>query len=93
MTKRNPPPPDRPQAQTLPAQGDDQQPVPRLPHERDESADSQVNQAPAARAKGRLAHADAQRGIPDTTQGKELDDTYDRLREGAPNVDKQQRSP
>ncbi len=92
MTKRSQPHTDRPQAQTLPAQGEDQHPVPRLPHERDESADSQIDQAPSARAKGRLAHADAQRGIPDTTKGKELGETYDKLREGMPHGEENKRS-
>jgi hypothetical protein len=96
MTRRSQAPADRSQPQTLPAQGEDQQPAPRLPHERDESADSQanqVNQDPSARARGQLAHDDAQREIPDTTKGRELDETYDRLREGMPDGEKKKRSP
>lgn len=49
-------------------------PGPRLPHERDESADSQAA-APVDEA-GKRAYRDAARGLPDTDRGPVLDRTY-----------------
>lgn len=69
-----------PQAQTVMAQGEDQQAVPRLPHERDESADSQASAEPSTRRMGKLAQRDAERGVADTTKGAELDATYAPMR-------------
>ena len=37
------------------------------------------------------AQADAQRGVPDTTKGAELDATYDKLREDVPDGEKRYR--
>ncbi len=96
-SKPQPASPDRlvdttPQGNTLPAQGERQQGVPRMPHERDESADSQSLEQPGVQDIGRIAHADAERGAPDTTKGRELGRTYDRLREDSPDGDKK-RSP
>lgn len=58
--------------------------VPRLPHERDESSDSQPDADPTAqnRAKGRQAHEDTRRGVRDTTRGEQADETYRRLAGG-----------
>lgn len=64
-------------------QGQGPQTAPPMPHERDESAsDTQTADEPTMQDVGRLAHADAARGTPDTTRGVELDATYHRLREG-----------
>ena len=76
--------PNARQGNTLPAQGEDQRGVPRMPHERDESADSQARQEPSNVRLGRIAQADAERGLQDTSKGAELDKTYDKLREGTP---------
>jgi hypothetical protein len=73
-----------PQPQTVTAQGDRQRAVPRMPHERDESADSQASSEPSTRRMGELAQKDAERGVPDTTKGAETDQTYHRLREDLP---------
>ena len=48
---------------------------PRLPHERDESSDSQ-DTPPSEKA--RQAHQDLDRGLPDTDKGPELDRLYRR---------------
>lgn len=58
--------------------------VPRLPHERDESADSQPDADLSAenRATGRQAHEDTRRGLRDTTRGEQADETYRRLTGG-----------
>lgn len=73
---------------TQAAQGEDQHGVPRMPHERDESADSQPRQEPSNERIGRIAQADAERGVADTTKGAELDATYDKLRESTPDSEK-----
>jgi hypothetical protein len=91
-TKTQPASPGRPaaktpQGQTLPAQGERQEGVPRMPHERDESADSQSRGQGAAQDIGRVAHQDARRGLPDTSKAREMDRTYDRLRENLPDGD------
>jgi hypothetical protein len=68
---------------TLPVQGDKQQPAPRAPHEHDESADSQQAGDPSARSIGEIAREDIERGLVDTDKGPVLDETYERVREGA----------
>lgn len=68
---------------TRTVQGDRQQPAPRLPHERDESADSQAAHEPSQRQVGAAAHRSLARGQTDTDKGPVLDATYDKLREGA----------
>jgi hypothetical protein len=73
---------------TTPAQGENQQPVPRMPHERDESADSQARMEPSNRRMGEKGQADVEAGRTDTTKGAELDATYDKLRESVPDGDK-----
>jgi len=72
--------PDR-QGNTLPVQGDRQERVPRAPHERDESADSQGTSEPSARSVGQAAREDIERGVVDTDKGPVMDETYDRVRE------------
>lgn len=71
------------QANTVPVQGETQQPVPRMPHERDESADSQAPGEPSTQRMGQAAHDDLERGLVDTDKGPALDATYDKVREGA----------
>jgi hypothetical protein len=55
-----------------------------MPHERDESADSQAAGEPSARGVGQAAHDAVEQGQVDTSKGEALDATYDKLREGAP---------
>ena len=69
-------------------QGETQRPVPRMPHERDESADAQARAEPSQEHIGRVAKKDADRGVADTTKGAELDATYDKLREDLPDGQK-----
>lgn len=61
-----------------------QAPTPRLPHERDESADSQGASEPSAQHVGRAAQADAERGSIDTDKGPVLDRTYQRVKKSSP---------
>jgi len=68
--------------ETLAAQGPAQQSVPRMPHERDESADSQPSDEPSAKRMGRMAHNDIERGLVDTGIGPPLAETYEKLRVG-----------
>lgn len=49
---------------------------PRLPHERDESSDSQQNQDANPPAIGQRAHDDVERGVVDTSRGEETDRVY-----------------
>jgi len=89
MPNRNPDrrPEEEPKAQgrqgdTLPVQGSTQERTPRMPHERDESADSQPADEPSGKRMGGIAHDDMERGLVDTDKGPALDETYDKLREG-----------
>ncbi|MCU4118887.1 hypothetical protein [Variovorax sp. N23] len=50
--------------------------APKLPHERDESSDSQQNQDGSATELGRRAHDDVERGVVDTSRGVEADRVY-----------------
>jgi hypothetical protein len=68
---------------TVPVQGEKQEGVPRMPHERDESADSQAGREPSGQRLGQAAHEDVERGRVDTYKGPVLDQTYDKVREGA----------
>jgi len=83
--------PDPGRGDTSTAQGEDQQAVPRMPHERDESADSQPKMEPSNERMARKAQADVERGVADTTKGAELDATYDKLREDLPDGAKKHR--
>ena len=49
---------------------------PRLPHERDESADSQDLQQPDQHQKMQQAHDDIEQGLVDTDRGPVLDKVY-----------------
>ena len=72
------------QGNTLPAQGTHEEPAhsaaPRLPNERDESADSQSAQEPSARRMGQAAHDDVEKGRVDTDKGPPMDRAYDKLK-------------
>lgn len=83
--------PERPQGQTLPVQGEKQERVPRAPHERDESADSQSAAEAAGHEVGKIAHDDLMEGQADTGKGPVLDAAYDKVREGASQPVKQLR--
>ena len=74
---------------TTMAQGENQQPVPRMPHERDESADSQAKMEPSNRRVARAAQKDVEAGRTDTSKGAELDETYERVKSDQPDRDKQ----
>ena len=71
------------QGNTVPAQGETQQPSPRMPHERDESADSQAAGEASGRSMAQKARNDLEEGRVDTDKGPALDATYDKVREGA----------
>jgi len=73
------------QGNTVPLQGQTgtQERAPRMPHERDESADSQRSGEPSASRIGQMAHEDVERGVVDTDKGPVLDQVYDKVREGA----------
>lgn len=75
------PPTDR--GNTVTAQGETQQPKAQLPHERDESAHSQVADNPSAKRMGEIAHDDVMEGQQDTSKAQELDATYHAMRKGA----------
>lgn len=74
--------------ETRMSQGDDQHDVPRMPHERDGSGDSQGKADASQDRIARKAAQDTERGVADTSKGAELDATYDRLRESAPDGDR-----
>ena len=69
---------DRIRGETVPVQGERQQPVARQPHERDESAHSQAQAEPSQQDLGEAAHASLRRGQADTDKGPVLDATYDK---------------
>jgi len=81
MTSR-PRDPGRKAGRTTPAQGENSTPqkVPRLPHERDASADSQARGEASSEKMGEQAHRDIQRGLVDTGRGPEMDRTYRRVK-------------
>ena len=83
LPSRKRPEADPNRGNTLPAQGEKQERVPRTPNERDESADSQAGQEPSAARIGRQASEDLERGLVDTDKGPVLDQAYDKVREGA----------
>lgn len=53
--------------------------APRLPHERDQSADSQATPDGQPTEVGRQAHADVERGVVDTDRGPVMDRLRERL--------------
>jgi hypothetical protein len=60
---------------TTPPQGDKQE---RSPHERDESADSQAQDAPSQQPKGEMAREDVERGLTDTDKGPVLREIHEK---------------
>jgi hypothetical protein len=68
---------DKRLGRTKPAQ--QEEPVPRMPHERDESSDSQRSMEPSPLM--RKAHDDIEAGRVDTDRGKPMDETYQRQKE------------
>jgi hypothetical protein len=50
--------------------------APRLPHERDQSSDSQEPQDSQQAEVGRKGHDDVERGVVDTSRGAETDRVY-----------------
>ncbi|MEP6826207.1 MAG: hypothetical protein ABI919_15485 [Ramlibacter sp.] len=75
--------PSRPrQGNTLHAQATNESPVqqaaPRLPHERDESADSQPSQETSGQRIGSQAHADISQGQRDTGKKPAMDAAYEK---------------
>ncbi|MBX3659512.1 MAG: hypothetical protein KF740_13865 [Ramlibacter sp.] len=54
--------------------------APRLPHERDESSDSQAAATAQQQAVGQQAHADLRRGLTDTDKGPAMDKTYKKVK-------------
>lgn len=76
------------QGNTVPVQGEPRERSPRAPHERDESADSQGGSEPSAQDMGRRGQLDIERGLVDTDKGPAMQETYERLREGAPDRDR-----
>ena len=79
---RDPNPAKPSEGNTVTAQGENQVPKPRMPHERDESADSQSAQASSIDRMGQLAHDSIAEGQTDTDKGPVLDATYARQKGG-----------
>ena len=57
---------------------------PSMPHERDESTDTQARDEPSAQRVGEAAHDDIERGQVDTDKGPVLEQVYEKVREGMP---------
>jgi hypothetical protein len=76
------------QGNTVPVQGETQQRSPRMPHEHDESADSQAAGEASGKRMGERAREDLEQGQVDTDKGPALDATYDKVREGTRNPSK-----
>lgn len=82
---------DRPDAgngDTQMEQGETQESVPRMPHERDESADSQRKMEPSNQRMGRAAQKDVEAGLQDTSKANEMDDAYERMKSDLPDAQK-----
>ena len=74
----------KPQADTIAQQGETQQRVPREPHERDESADSQSGGEPSGERMANAGREDIERGAVDTDKGPAMEETYEKQRAGTP---------
>jgi hypothetical protein len=79
---------------TVTAQGENQVPRARQPHERDESADSQAPDSDSNRYMGAVAHDAAVSGQQDTSKANEMDATYHQVQQSSDPApqDKQNRS-
>jgi hypothetical protein len=78
----SPTPRARPNGNTRPSR--DQTSEPRLPHERDESSDSQQHGEPAGQAVGEQALDDLKSGKVDTDRGPVMDDVYRKTLRNSP---------
>lgn len=67
---------------TVPVQGENQVPKARMPHERDESADSQEAASPQVQRMGDIAKESVDRGERDTSRSDAMDATYERVKGG-----------
>jgi hypothetical protein len=76
------------QGNTVPVQGETEQGAPRMPHEHDESADSQAAGEASGKRMGERAREDLEQGQVDTDKGPALDAAYDKVREGTRNPQK-----
>lgn len=83
MTSR-PRDPNRKAGHTTPAQGETSTPqkVPRLPHEHDQSSDSQARGEASGKKVGEQAHKDLQGGLVDTDKGPAMDRAYRQVKSG-----------
>lgn len=85
MAKRTAAAPTGTTRRTRNTQVEPQRVEPRLPHERDESSDSQRDTAADNASIGRQAHDDLKRGLVDTDRAPVVDRVYnDKVRERAP---------
>ena len=75
-------PPKPSEGNTVVQQGENQAPKARMPHERDESADSQAPEAASTQRMGQIAHDDVVEGQPDTGKGPAMDAAYERQKGG-----------
>ena len=76
--------------ETIPVQGETQDRVPRMPHERDESSSSQSREEPTNQAAvGEQAFKDVENGLVDTSRAAETDATYTKVRKSTDTPDKQ----
>ena len=66
---------------TVLVQGENQVPKARMPHERDESTDSQAAASSQVRRMGQLAHDSETSGQQDTDKGPVLDAAYEKQQE------------
>lgn len=67
---------------TVVQQGENQARKPRMPHERDESADSQAPDAASTRRMGKIAHDSEVSPQQDTDKGPVLDAAYEKQKGG-----------
>ncbi|QJW83436.1 hypothetical protein HK414_02430 [Ramlibacter terrae] len=65
---------------TVPVQGENQVPKARMPHERDESADSREPASAQVRRMGDIAKDSVDRGERDTSKGDAMDATYQKVK-------------
>jgi hypothetical protein len=80
--RRGVPKPPARQGNTVPVQGETRERAPPMPHERDESADSQAASEPSGPRMAQVAREDIERGVVDTDKGPVLDQTYEKVRDG-----------
>jgi hypothetical protein len=84
MTSKPRDPARKSAGRTTPAQGETSTPqkVPRLPHERDLSSDSQERGEASGKKVGEQAHKDLQGGLVDTDKGPAMDRAYRQVKSG-----------